>query len=288
MIERKYEIFMNLVLFQNIIVKFWNDRMSQDTILLLVRAGMVLTNIRIWRDFIIARDSGLVTMEKELVKKSKRKQKSRKSKVSLQAVTEKDSEETGSIQSSEETVIDKEQSTHLFQPSGQIYKAKGISDFSADERSQEVILKSSDSENERKAEPKKSDKEIWKFRLPKKSSKYVPGIKEDVECKDNDLWLSKRYPAEFEKNALTIKSFRDDMMSKDTYSHERSNTCVSAKMNQSSSLMAKRTSINTSPLYFPSPSSLTSWSDTQEAQPRYGKSLRPRSTQDALSKLDIL
>ena len=75
LIERKYEIFMNLVLFQNIIVKFWNDRMSQDTILLLVRAGMVLTNIRIWRDFIIARDSGLVTMEKELAKKSKRKQK---------------------------------------------------------------------------------------------------------------------------------------------------------------------------------------------------------------------
>ena len=66
---------MNLVLFQNIIIKFWNDRMSQDTILLLVRAGMVLTNIRIWRDFIIARDSGLVTMEKELVKKLKRNQK---------------------------------------------------------------------------------------------------------------------------------------------------------------------------------------------------------------------
>ena len=104
----------------------------------------------------------------------------------------------------------------------------------------------------------------------------------------HDLWLSKRYPAEFEKNALAIKSFRDDMMSKDTYSLERSNTRVSAKMNQSSSLMAKRTSINTSSLYFPSPSSLTSWFDTQEAQPRYGKSLRPRSTQDALSKLDIL
>ena len=87
----------------------------------------------------------------------------------------------------------------------------------ANEKSQEAISISSDSENETKSEPKKSDKEPWKFRLPKKSSKYIPETRKDVECKDNDLWLSKRYPAEFEKNALAIKSFRDDMMSKDTY-----------------------------------------------------------------------
>ena len=131
LIERKYEIFMNLVLFQNIIVKFWNDRFTQDTILWLVRAGMVLTNIRIWRDFIIARDSGIETIKKALVKKSKRKEKSRKPKESLQPATEKVYEEKGLTQSSEETVIDMERSTHLFQPSGQINKAKGNFEFLA-------------------------------------------------------------------------------------------------------------------------------------------------------------
>ena len=63
--------------------------MSQDTILLLLRAGIVLTNIRIWRDFIIARDSGLVIMEKELVKKSNQKQKDSKSKANLQVIMKK-------------------------------------------------------------------------------------------------------------------------------------------------------------------------------------------------------
>jgi len=47
--------------------------MSQDILLLLVRAGMVLTNIRIWRDF--TRDSGIVPMELDLKKKSKKTQK---------------------------------------------------------------------------------------------------------------------------------------------------------------------------------------------------------------------
>ena len=68
---------MNLTLFQNSIIKFWDDKMSQDILLLLVRAGMVLTNSRIWRDFIIARDSGLETMEIDLMKKSKKTQKNK-------------------------------------------------------------------------------------------------------------------------------------------------------------------------------------------------------------------
>ena len=181
-----------------------------------------------------------------------------------------------------------ERSTHLFQPSGQINKAKGNFEFLANEKNEEVILLSSDSEKETKSEPKESNKEMWKFRIPKKSSKYVPETKEDVEDKNNDLWLSKRYPVEFEKNAFAIKSFRDDMKYMDTYSLERSNTRVSARINQSSSPMAKRPSINTNPSPFSSPSSLTSWSDTQDAQLRHGKSLRPRSTQDALSKFAIL
>ena len=100
----------------------------------------------------------------------------------------------------------------------------------------------------------------------------------DVESKDNNNWSSKRYPAEFEKNAHAIKSFRDDMMSKDTYSLERSNTRDSYVMYRSSSQMAQPSSLkNISPSYFSSPSSLKSLSDTQVAQPSFGKSLRPRS-----------
>ena len=32
-------------------------------LIILIRAGMVLTNIRIWKDFIISSDSGLVATE---------------------------------------------------------------------------------------------------------------------------------------------------------------------------------------------------------------------------------
>ena len=132
---------------------------------------MVLTNIRIWRDFIIARDSGIMTMDKELVKQSKKKQKSGKS--NIQVIPEKVYEEKGLTQSSEETIIDMERSTSLFQQGGQYNEAKENSEFSKEE----VILISSDSENESKSEPKRSDKELWKFRMPKKSSKYVPETK---------------------------------------------------------------------------------------------------------------
>ena len=53
LIERKFEIFMNLILFRNIISTVWTEAFSQEVLICLVRAGMVLTNIRIWRDFII-------------------------------------------------------------------------------------------------------------------------------------------------------------------------------------------------------------------------------------------
>ena len=276
---------MNLTLFQNIITKFWDDKMSQDIVLLLIRAGMVLTNIRIWRDFIIARDSGLGTMKIDLVKKSKKTQRTKNLKINPKEVAEKDSEETVLLQDSEETATDKEQIIHQKQPNIQKCKAQLVSKFSQNERFQEIISISSDSEKETKSEPKKSDKDLWKFRLPKKSSKYVPETREDVESKDNDKWLSKRYPAEFEKNADAIKSFRDDMMSKDTYSLERSNMCNSSVMHHSSSPMAKPSSfINISPSYYSSPSSLKSFADTQMAQPSTGISLRPRCTQDVLKK----
>ena len=57
LIERKFEIFMNVILFRNIISKFWTEDFSQEVLICLVRAGMVIVNIRIWRDFLIVRDS---------------------------------------------------------------------------------------------------------------------------------------------------------------------------------------------------------------------------------------
>ena len=57
LIERKFEIFMHLILFRNIISKVWTEDFSQEVLICLVRAGMVIANIRIWRDFIISRDS---------------------------------------------------------------------------------------------------------------------------------------------------------------------------------------------------------------------------------------
>ena len=59
LIERKFEIFMNLILFRNIISKVWTEDFSHEVLIYLVQAGMVLANIRIWRDFIISRDSNV-------------------------------------------------------------------------------------------------------------------------------------------------------------------------------------------------------------------------------------
>ena len=40
--------------------KFWVAEMNNKVVVMLVRAGMVLADIKIWKDFILARDSGLV------------------------------------------------------------------------------------------------------------------------------------------------------------------------------------------------------------------------------------
>ena len=48
---------MNLILFRNIILKVWTEEFSQEVLICLARAGMVLTNIIFWRDFIISRDT---------------------------------------------------------------------------------------------------------------------------------------------------------------------------------------------------------------------------------------
>ena len=51
---------MNIILFRNIIAKFWVEEMNNEVVVMFVRAGMVLANIRIRKDYILARDSGLV------------------------------------------------------------------------------------------------------------------------------------------------------------------------------------------------------------------------------------
>ena len=42
LIERKFEIFMNLILFRNIISKVWTEDFSEEVLIYLVRADMVL------------------------------------------------------------------------------------------------------------------------------------------------------------------------------------------------------------------------------------------------------
>ena len=53
---------MNLILFRNVVAKFWVEETNNEVIIMLVRAGMVLASIKIWKDFILARDSGFVTI----------------------------------------------------------------------------------------------------------------------------------------------------------------------------------------------------------------------------------
>ena len=40
--ERKFEVFMNLILFRNVISKFWVENMNNEFVVMLVRTGMVL------------------------------------------------------------------------------------------------------------------------------------------------------------------------------------------------------------------------------------------------------
>ena len=131
-------------------------------------------------------------MKIDLVKQSKKKQKDKNPKINPKEVAEKDSEETVLLQDSEETFTDKEQTTHQNQQNIQSYKAQSGSKLSQNERFQEIISVSSDSEK-KQPEPKRSEKELWKFRHPKKSNKYVPETREDVENKDNEQWLNIRY-----------------------------------------------------------------------------------------------
>ena len=55
--ERRFEVFMNIILFKQIIQDTIVGNISEEMILCLIRAGMVLTNANVWKTFAIARDS---------------------------------------------------------------------------------------------------------------------------------------------------------------------------------------------------------------------------------------
>ena len=52
---------MNLILFKNVISKFWKEDMNQEMVIFLICATFILVPIEKWKDVIIARDSGLVS-----------------------------------------------------------------------------------------------------------------------------------------------------------------------------------------------------------------------------------
>ena len=49
---------MNVILFKQIIQDTFVGNISEEMILCLIRAGMVLTNANVWKTFAVARDSG--------------------------------------------------------------------------------------------------------------------------------------------------------------------------------------------------------------------------------------
>ena len=85
-------------------------------------------------------------------------------------------------------------------------------------RSQEIIVLSSHSEKET-SESKKGHDSLWK----KKCSKYVPEETLSATDKENEGWLKKRYPSDFNNKSKAIESFRKVISSKDTWSFDRGN-----------------------------------------------------------------
>ena len=57
LMERRFEVFMNIILFKQIIQDNIVGNIYEEMILCLIRAGMVLTNANVWKTFAIARDS---------------------------------------------------------------------------------------------------------------------------------------------------------------------------------------------------------------------------------------
>ena len=223
LIERKFEIFMNLILFRNITLTVWTEAFSQEVLICLVRAGMVLTNIRIWRDFIISRDSefeqsGSLSTTIQLsqprtISSGKNKGRHQTVKVKKTKSVKKDCVE----KQKQNVVLNKEESKkeEMNWDSGQTVSEENVDMISGtpasytnplvcftkniaseniarptsklDSRSntQEIIYVSSESENE-VAEGKIDKELLWKSRPPKKCNKYIP---EEVPERQVFGWL---------------------------------------------------------------------------------------------------
>ena len=86
LMERRFEVFMNVILFKQIIQDNFVGYISEEMILCLIRAGMVLKNANLWKTFAIARDlsntmkstrkTSLAEGKKETWTKSKKKNQS--------------------------------------------------------------------------------------------------------------------------------------------------------------------------------------------------------------------
>ena len=252
LVERKFEIFMNLILFRNVISKFWTEDMNNEIILLLVRAGMVLTNIRIWKDFINARDSGLVPVGAALCRP-----------ISSKPTLE-------SSKSSKTVSESKPETKELKRKNMQ---AQAI-------QSKEVIEISSDSEKEL-SEPKKSEVSAWKQRAPKRCSKYIPEEPEYKKKLASEGWLTKRISSDGLNFPNAIGPFRKELSSKDAGPFERDNQREAISVSKVSSIVTKRSS--SAIMSSHQVSNPTSVSSTY--QHFSGKELRPRIMQEALSKL---
>ena len=86
--ERRFETFMNVTLFMQIIQKFWTDYLSEEIITCLIRAGMVLAITEIWKGFVQNRDfSGNIdeSMGKAKLMKSKKTKTCKKKEVGIKA-----------------------------------------------------------------------------------------------------------------------------------------------------------------------------------------------------------
>ena len=255
LVERKFEVFMNFILFRNVISKFWNEEMNGEVIRMLIRAGMILANIRIWKDFILARDSGLIPIGK-VVAKSK----------SSKPIPEYYGHNISSGPVSKNMSEDKAVKKAMF--------LEAI-------KSHEVIELVSDSEKET-SEQKLGEDLSWKQRSPKKSSKYNPEEPDIKKQLASEGWLTKRSPADWLNIPDAIEPFRKEMSSKDAWPFERSNRHEAVSMSTVNPYLTKTSSQN-----IPNSSSLIAspLSATKNVEHRSGKELRPRAMQGALSKL---
>ena len=57
LLERRFETFINAILYKKIIQQSYTEKLSEEVIICLTRAGMVLTITEIWKVFVEKRDA---------------------------------------------------------------------------------------------------------------------------------------------------------------------------------------------------------------------------------------